>query len=1835
MLSAAGAFIWDAAIAAAVPGLDLVFRVPRANYVTVGSETQAHWERSFSSESAATFDLVQPSSASVYAVPLGLPALLGANGEANVFLRYLGQRTAAFQNEDGNLDDLTLPIDADLLSVDGELNDRARLAAIFFMKNLYESGGEPGAIDVIGGLLPRHSIAALPALIARDGFLINRAAYDALIDSLTAAILAEFAAAPVAVNANGNPVADGGNVTNASQTGAASLGRLNALLPLYIVAYLADLTGPTPKLAAALAPTDADAVRQIMTYLGTTNPDATLKLFRDAFSGLFDFPLTTHGVHLQNVAGTIELKTDNVVATSADLALYDLALDYVTTDADGNETQARIHFDWSVATPTATPNIWAFDFAHVQAVFPARSDDTLTLAVRSADSLIVWTKDYRAGNPLMGAVKIVVAMIGPGAVSAAERTPLTNKRLRGQILDLTRTATLKDAIVAIEVKAAREAAWRIVGSAAADAGGNFSMAYPVGVYAAAQAIVSLMPATPMAIPVHADKGDGHTVADDFLFLLLTLPPVSATAPANSGDPTNPGCECADPRASRLPDQSDLIRSGEYMQDLGNGCMNLSTPNRTLREYNYSAIVRTSDPDVANYTLVRDGDAFTLSGGAKLIKRRAIGLANPVRWQDAPDAGAALNFYQTVSVATGHILHYKSQFRADGYSLGDLLYSLPLAPGQKKQIAMFDASHRLTGSETQQISVGEQLAANLVNDRSVADQLGGSIGEGLKGNSNAHTEGMSMGVGGAASMGSMGASLGIAGGFSNSNSAAQQDSARVISQFFAEKLKNGISQNAESFRQQNATAVTTVAEGQGYSATTEVVANHNHCHSLTMMYFEVLRHFAIYQELANVEECVFVPLLMTNFTTANIFKFRDVLATNLLPMAANTYLPAVKGAHPLARAFDAIVRRQTAYDGLDFPTGRYCDETMLFIDGTLQVTIDLPRPKTQYDRIMSLPIVNKTVTHQEFDPVQQAKNIAVAPFTFGLSLAGGPAMKTVTETIQVREQIFDAFMTMQPNFATVPPAQSIRVHNFGDVTIPVAPWLIAMTPGSPGAFTIPADRFFDGNEADRRQWTAYAQLMGYTDVFAFLTTYFKGRLISEWDTIFYRDIAPALFERIVDNLIFSSTPPQKAPTPGGPMTAKVDPNTGLLLPNAQPYKGLSADFSTTSRYTGGTVRMTINVRGTSSIARQDVPPVMYLQGGGVLANLGDSITFRLEDMTLHYTTAHFTNVMFSGHLGDDLQDGTLVYMPLTSEDKRSPMHEDGVLERTLIDHLNSTLEHYNKALWLNLDADRRYLLLDGFNIQVYNDFGVPLGLKSLASVVKNELVAVAGNAMVIPVAAGVKVSRSYVAETTETAAPAKVTLLDHYKSAEPLAPYRLSVPTRGIYAEAMMGQCNSCEKVEDDTSQDWTKFGTDTPTAINALTPPTVVTTDWKATFKDLAAATVAFQKAPDAPAVGAGTAGLTGALTGPSGFKDITGLDKNQTNAIDTYKANNATVEKMATAAAGLASQEHNTANADKIKKTLDDAKASGALTGDEHKAATKAHVDQIIDGGAAAKLKAEAEAKAAKAATGAKSLTDAAVDAFGKNHHVVASKAKKGGGSDTLEVKPTTHVTPAKPGVPAVTPPPAVDPTADDTPMGPAKPTWKRQIFFKAVNCYGDPFAASFDVFVIDGATGKVSVFGTVDGGSGILPGVFTTEATSIQVRVSAQAQPNADTPIITPIDFQSDAVNFPATQTAINVILQQRPQKVQIATKESTLTGKKVSDELSSSVTSTIGAKQGGETSYGVTAAGSTAGGKLNYEVNTSVAATIAGKHATEISSTTGKDDGKTFEIIVPTNYYDLFIK
>jgi hypothetical protein len=133
----------------------------------------------------------------------------------------------------------------------------------------------------------------------------------------------------------------------------------------------------------------------------------------------------------------------------------------------------------------------------------------------------------------------------------------------------------------------------------------------------------------------------------------------------------------------------------------------------------------------------------------------------------------------------------------------------------------------------------------------------------------------------------------------------------------------------------------------------------------MMYFEVLRHFAIFQELVDVEECVFVPLLMTKFNMANISKWADALVPRLLTLYSNTFLkPATFGYsrpnHPLLPAFDAVERVRTEWKMVDYPIGRYCDEAIEWVEGEMTIVTAIPRPNTRYDNVLSLPVTTKQV-----------------------------------------------------------------------------------------------------------------------------------------------------------------------------------------------------------------------------------------------------------------------------------------------------------------------------------------------------------------------------------------------------------------------------------------------------------------------------------------------------------------------------------------------------------------------------------------------------------------------------------------------------------------------------------------------------------------------------------------------------------------------------------------------------------------------------------------------------------------------------------------------------------
>jgi len=260
-------------------------------------------------------------------------------------------------------------------------------------------------------------------------------------------------------------------------------------------------------------------------------------------------------------------------------------------------------------------------------------------------------------------------------------------------------------------------------------------------------------------------------------------------------------------------------------------------------------------------------------------------------------------------------------------------------------------------------------------------------------------------------------------------------------------------------------------------------------------------------------------------------------------------------------------------------------------------------------------------------------------------------------------------------------------------------------------------FFKDGDQDRKQWQLYATLLGYTDVLAMMTYYFQGRLISEWDDIFNNDIAPLVFETIVESIRLDQ---------------------------------FGIDVSASRHYTGGEQLITVDVSGTTSKCRNQLPQQLKLTVTSTPAqSLRTYVTMTVEDVRLDYSTAHYHGPLYAGSANEDLLDpnGALLDIPEGPDEKRNPRREDRYLAAALIEHLNSNLEYYNKALWARLDPDRRYMLLDGFSIQVYQADGTPVpgsaGMRSLASVVKNDVITVAGNSLVLPVAPGYRVSGAFV------------------------------------------------------------------------------------------------------------------------------------------------------------------------------------------------------------------------------------------------------------------------------------------------------------------------------------------------------------------------------------------------------------------------------------------------------------------------------------------------------------
>jgi Skp family chaperone for outer membrane proteins len=248
-----------------------------------------------------------------------------------------------------------------------------------------------------------------------------------------------------------------------------------------------------------------------------------------------------------------------------------------------------------------------------------------------------------------------------------------------------------------------------------------------------------------------------------------------------------------------------------------------------------------------------------------FRDRIVGLENNrvTEAETVPMAG---------TLGLGYVVHMAQQWQPEGLSLGDLVYSLPLAPGEQQRVAVFEQRQTLSTAELETLDFDEQQRASQVSDSSTDAVFRSAFAEHVRGSSSFTTsaESSSWGVAGGigAAIGPVLLGIGAGGGGGSSSSTGQSsnslDGSRDYLSTATSHAHSSIERQASARRHAQRTGMRLATASDVESVTTRVITNNNRIHALTMQYWEVLRHFSLTTAVDGVTLVCFVPLEIVRF-----------------------------------------------------------------------------------------------------------------------------------------------------------------------------------------------------------------------------------------------------------------------------------------------------------------------------------------------------------------------------------------------------------------------------------------------------------------------------------------------------------------------------------------------------------------------------------------------------------------------------------------------------------------------------------------------------------------------------------------------------------------------------------------------------------------------------------------------------------------------------------------------------------------------------------------------------------------------------------------------------------
>lgn len=230
-----------------------------------------------------------------------------------------------------------------------------------------------------------------------------------------------------------------------------------------------------------------------------------------------------------------------------------------------------------------------------------------------------------------------------------------------------------------------------------------------------------------------------------------------------------------------------------------------------------------------------------------------------------------------TIGLGYILRLRQVWIPAGHSLGDLLYSLALAPGEQQRIAVREQVETLAATDFESLSIDEQQRFRETAAGSTSAMFKSAYHEQASGGAHQETDSSSGGIGGGIGLGiPLPAGLlgiGVAGGYGSSSSSGDTSSwqrgSRDFTSSSAEDMHSSLNRRSSASRNAMRTSVRLATATERESITTRVVTNHNHCHALTMQYWQVLRHYTVTTEVDDCELVCCIPLEIVRFLPAGL------------------------------------------------------------------------------------------------------------------------------------------------------------------------------------------------------------------------------------------------------------------------------------------------------------------------------------------------------------------------------------------------------------------------------------------------------------------------------------------------------------------------------------------------------------------------------------------------------------------------------------------------------------------------------------------------------------------------------------------------------------------------------------------------------------------------------------------------------------------------------------------------------------------------------------------------------------------------------------------------------